>query len=55
MAKYKVTLTKKERTELEAILSKGYHTGYSEQSDPFIPEQTDPSIPKDIDPSLFFL
>ena len=26
MAKYKVTLTKTERTELEAILSKGYHT-----------------------------
>lgn len=26
MAKYKVTLTKKERVELEAILSKGYHT-----------------------------
>ena len=26
MAKYKVTLTKKERAELEDILSKGYHT-----------------------------
>ena len=26
MAKYTVTLTKKERTELDAILSKGYHT-----------------------------
>jgi transposase len=26
MAKYKVTLTKTERAELEAILSKGYHT-----------------------------
>lgn len=26
MAKYKITLTKTEHTELEAILSKGYHT-----------------------------
>jgi transposase len=28
MAKYKVTLTKTERMELEAILSKGYHTSH---------------------------
>lgn len=32
MAKYKVTLTRKERVELDAILSKGYHSSHQFKS-----------------------